>query len=133
MVSDAPSDSPYFMDLTLTMPYSKVQFEAQHVKYTAAVASAASAPVSNVEIVSVTEKPNGGGQLEVDVETKVRAKDSEDLASVTSALGSGDAFKSKINSALEAQGLEEATNAAAQGQQHVFVSSGSGGRIGSSK
>ena len=75
MVSDAPSDSPYFMDLTLTMPYSKAQFEAQHVKYTAAVASAASAPVSNVEIVSVTEKPNGGGQLEVDVETKVRAKD----------------------------------------------------------
>jgi len=125
MVSDAPSDSPYFMDFTLTMPYSKVQFEAQHVKYTAAVASAASAPVSNVEIVSVTEKPHFigrsvvAGQFDVDVETKVRAKDSEDLASVTSALGSGDAFKSKINSALEAQGLEEATNAAAQGRQHA--------------
>ena len=41
MVSDAPSDSPYFMDFTLAMPYSKAQLEAQHVKYTAAAASAA--------------------------------------------------------------------------------------------
>jgi len=61
IVSAAPSDSPYFMIFTLTMPYNKVEFEAQQVKYTAAVASAAGTPVANVDILSVTEKPRRVG------------------------------------------------------------------------
>ena len=61
MVSAATSDSPYFMTFTLTMPYNKVEFEAQQVKYTAAVASAAGTPVANIDILSVTEKPHRVG------------------------------------------------------------------------
>ena len=55
------------------------------------------------------------GQSDVDVKTKVRTKDSADLESVSSALGSGDAFKNKVDSAFEAQGLEKAIGATAQG------------------
>jgi hypothetical protein len=52
------------------MPYSKSDFnEALQDKYKAAIASAAGAPVDNVDIVSIREKRRRAGS--VDVETKV--------------------------------------------------------------
>jgi hypothetical protein len=55
---------------TVTMPYAKSDFnEALQEKYKLAIASAAGAPVDNVDIVSITEKRRRAGS--VDVETKV--------------------------------------------------------------
>ena len=52
------------------MPFSKSDFdEGKQGKYKAAIASAAGAPVDNVDIVSITEKRRRAGS--VDVETKV--------------------------------------------------------------
>ena len=52
------------------MPFSKSDFdEDKRDKYKAAIASAAGAPVDNVDIVSITEKRRRAGS--VDVETMV--------------------------------------------------------------
>ena len=41
--------------------------------------------------------------------TQIRAKDEAGITALSDALGSGDALKTKINSALNAQGLDEST------------------------
>jgi len=61
---------PHVCRRTVTMPYKKSDFnEALQDKYKAAIASAAGAPVDNVDIISITEKRRRAGS--VDVETKV--------------------------------------------------------------
>jgi len=118
----APADSKFFVTMTVTMPYKKSDFnEALQDKYKAAIASAAGAPVDNVDIVSITEKRRRAGS--VDVETKIRATDESGMTALSDALGSGDALKTKINSALKAQGLPESTGVTAPTKAVIDVSS----------
>jgi len=118
----APADSKFFVTMTVTMPFSKSDFvEDKQDKYKAAIASAAGAPVDNVDIVSITEKRRRAGS--VDVETKIRAKDESGMTALSEALGSGDALKTKINSALDAQGLPASTGVTAPAKAVIDVSS----------
>ena len=65
-------DSKFFVKMTVTMPYTKSEFnEDKQDKYIKAVARAAGTNHENVEIVSITEKQRRAGSI--DVETKVRA------------------------------------------------------------
>ena len=69
----APEDTPHFVTLTVTMPYTKAQFDQdKQDKYKAAVASAANTDPANVEILSITEGRRREGSVQV--ETKVRRR-----------------------------------------------------------
>ena len=53
----APADTPHFVKLTVTMPYTKAMFDqAKQDKYKTAMASAAGTDPANVDILSVTEE-----------------------------------------------------------------------------
>ena len=56
---------------------------------------------------------------------QIRAKDEAGVSALTAALGSGDELKSKLNQALEAQGLEPSTDVSNPQVQNG--ESGSGG------
>ena len=102
----APSDSEHFVLMTVMMPYSKSDFNLEKQnQFKAAVANAAGTYSGNLQIVSITEKSRRAGSS-VDVETKIRAKDEAGMDAVMTTLGSGDALKSKIDGALQEQGLE---------------------------
>ena len=67
----APADTKHFVTLTVTMPYTKAEFDQdKQDKYKAAVASAAGTDPANVEILGVTEVRRRAGSIQV--ETKVR-------------------------------------------------------------
>jgi len=71
MTATVDKDSKYFLTLTVTLPYTKDQFDqTKRDKYKAAVANAAGTVAANVEIVKITEARRRAGK--VDVETKVR-------------------------------------------------------------
>ncbi len=90
------------------MPYSKAEFDlAKQEKYKDAVASAAGTVAANVDILSVTEGRRRAGSI--NIETKLRAADEAGMAKISESLGSGDAVKTKINTELKKQGLNEAT------------------------
>ena len=112
-VAKAPADTKFFVTLTVTLPYTKADFDdkAKKDKFRAAVAAAAGTIAENVKILSITEKRRRAGS--VDVETKIRASDQEGMDVVATALGSGDDLKTKINAELTKQGLEEATGVTA--------------------
>ena len=68
----APADSKFFFTITVavTMPYSKVEFDAdKQSKYKIAAATAAGTIETNVDIVEIKEKRSRAGSI--DVVTKV--------------------------------------------------------------
>ena len=68
----APPSTTFFVTMTVSMPYSKAEFDvAKQDKYKAAVAAAASTSAPNVYIVSVTETTAQRRAGSIDVETKV--------------------------------------------------------------
>ena len=97
----APKDSKYFVSFTVTLPYTKADFDTdKQTKYRNAVAMAADTIPDNVDIVSITEARRRGGFVKA--ETKVRATEETGMTALATALGTGDALKNKINSACRA-------------------------------
>ena len=76
-----------------------------------AVATAAGTDPENVIIVSVTVARRRSSS--VVVQTKILAKDAAAVATIKSTLGSGDALKTKLNTALKKEGLKESTGVTA--------------------
>jgi hypothetical protein len=113
----APKDSKYFVSFIVTLPYTKADFDKdKQTKYRNAVAMAAATIPDNVDILSITEARRRGGFVKA--ETKVRATEETGMTALATALGTGDALKNKLSTALKAQGLAEATgvNAEATGE-----------------
>ena len=66
----APADTKHFVMLTITLPYTKADFDqAKQEKYKAAMAATAGTSLANVVIEMITEKRRSAGS--VDVKTKV--------------------------------------------------------------
>jgi len=108
LIEKIANNTIHFVTLTVTMPYSKAEFDsAKQKSYMAAVASAAGTIPDNVMILSIKEGRRRAGSVKV--ETKILAKDAAGVAALKSTLGSGDSLKSKINAALKAEGLSEST------------------------
>jgi len=104
----APKDSKFFVSFTVTLPYTKADFDTdKQTKYKNAVAMAAATIPDNVDILSSTEARRRGGFVKA--ETKVRATEETGMTALATALGTGDALKNKLNTGLKAQGLAEAT------------------------
>ena len=107
--SVAPAATEHFVTLTVTMPYTKADFNTDVQKqYKNAVASAAGTTVLNVDILSITESRRRAGS--VVVETKIRAVDAASASSIRSRLGSGDTIEATLNASLKSQGLREAVH-----------------------
>jgi hypothetical protein len=69
-VATAPANTKFFVTLTVTLPYTKVDFDQpKKDKYMTAIAAAAGTSAANVEIVDITEKRRRAGSVEV--QTKV--------------------------------------------------------------
>eukprot|EP00802_Teleaulax_amphioxeia_P015775 Tamp_15874.p1 GENE.Tamp_15874~~Tamp_15874.p1 ORF type:complete len:355 (+),score=48.53 Tamp_15874:1-1065(+) len=108
----AATDTQHFVTMTVTMPYSKAEFDtAKQDKYKVAVANAAGTTAANVEILSITDGRRRAGSVKV--ETKIRASDSSGVEKLITTLGTGDDLKTKLNSELKKQGLAEATGVTA--------------------
>ena len=108
MVDIAPEDTKHFVTLTARMPYGKEDFDdATQTKYKQAVANAASTIASNVDILSISEDRRRGASIAV--ETKIRTSDAASASVLASALGSGVALKTRLDTALKDQGLKEST------------------------
>ena len=104
----APLTSKFFVTLLVAMPYTSADFGiVKRDAFVEAVAATAKTNVANVEIVSVTEKQRRAAS--VDVETKIRATDSNGLNDLSAQLGSDDDLKSRLNKELKGKGLVEAT------------------------
>ena len=106
MPAPAPTDTPFVVSVTVTMPYTKAAFEAHKDKYRAGVASAAGVNTADVVIVSVVEVASRRAGGQVQVETEIRAADATASGKISSTLGTGAALKSKLTESLQAQGLE---------------------------
>lgn len=103
-------ESKFVLEFTVTMPYSKDEFdEDKQTKYKQAVAKAANSVPGNVDIKSVKDAASRRAGS-VKVETAIRSKDEAGLNAMSEALGSGDDLKKKLNAELEAVGLEKATD-----------------------
>ena len=125
-VATALLDSKHFISLTVTLPYSKPEFDlGMKAWYKAAIAIAAGTSAANVDVLSVTERLRRAGMIEV--ETKIRATDAVSANAMAFHLGSGDALKLKINAALELQGLQEATTVVYTSQSKESSSAGGDG------
>ena len=114
MTATVSKASEFFLTLSVTLPYTKDQFDkSKQDKYKTAVANAAGTVAANVEIVKITDARRRAGK--VDVETKVLAADQEGLdflkSTLTSCHDDGTA-KCKIDKALVREGLEKSTSAA---------------------
>mmetsp|Transcript_11625 Transcript_11625/g.18525 ORF Transcript_11625/g.18525 Transcript_11625/m.18525 type:complete len:674 (+) Transcript_11625:120-2141(+) len=108
LIEKITNNTIHFVTLTVTMPYSKAEFDsAKQNSFKAAVASAAGTIADNVMILSITEGSRRAGSVKV--ETKILAKDAAGVTALKTTLGSGDNLKSKINAALKANGLSEST------------------------
>ena len=69
-VPTVPKNTTFFVSVTVTLPYTKAEFDqAKQDKYTAAMAATAGTIAANVVIESITEKRRRAGS--VDVKTKV--------------------------------------------------------------
>jgi hypothetical protein len=96
----------YYVELTITFPYTKADFDTdKQTKYKNAVAMASGTVPDNVEIVSITEAHGS-----VKVETIVRVSDKKGFTALNEELGTGDARKDKLSTAIKAMGLAEATS-----------------------
>jgi len=108
VIEKIANSTRHFVTLTVTMPYSKAEFDsAKKDSYMKAIASAAGTIADNVMILSITEGSRRAGSI--DIQTKILAKDAAGVEALKSTLGSGDVLKSKINAALKANGLSEST------------------------
>ena len=109
----APTDTKHFVEVDVTMPYTVDQFNTAAVmtSFKKAVATAAGTDPENVIIVSVTVARRRSSS--VVVQTKILAKDAAAVATMKSTLGSGDALKTKLNTALKKEGLKESTGVTA--------------------
>jgi len=111
-VVTAPSDTKFFVTVSVTLPYAKADFdEVKQSKYRTAVAAAAGTSAVNVEIISVTEALRRAGGIAVN--TKIRASDQTGMEGIAASLGSGGELKRRLNTQLTAQGLEESTGVSA--------------------
>ena len=73
----APADTKHFVTVTVTMPYTKAQFDQdKQSKYKVAVASAAGTDPANVEILSITEVRRRAGSIQIDTKVSLKAEDS---------------------------------------------------------
>ena len=87
------------------MPYSKAEFDAAvQTQYKQAVANAAGTVSANVDILSISESRRRAASIAL--ETKIRASDAAGASGIASALGSGDALKTRLDAALMDQGLK---------------------------
>ena len=112
-LAKAPVDTKPFIEVAVTMPYTADQFKADAVQtlFKTAMASAAGTVPENVVIVSVEAARRRSSS--VVVQTKILAKDAAAVATIKSTLGSGDALKTKLNTALKKEGLKESTGVTA--------------------
>ena len=87
------------------MPYGKAEFDAAfQMQYKQAVAIAAGTVAANIDIVSISEGRRRAASIAL--ETKIRATDAAGTSGIMSALGSGDALKTRLDSALTDRGLK---------------------------
>ena len=109
VAAPAPTDTPFVVSITVTLPYTEADFnEAKRNGYRTAVASAAGVNVVDVIIVSIkAARRRTAGSIKV--ETEIRAADAAASDKISSTLGSGDAMKTKLTKALQAQGLAAPT------------------------
>ena len=111
MTATVSKASEFFLTLSVTLPYTKDQFDkSKQDKYKTAVANAAGTIAANVEIVKITDARRRAGK--VNVETKVLAADDAGLDFLKSTLTSchdDNTAKCKIDKALEREGLEKST------------------------
>ena len=112
-LAKAPIDTKHFVEVDVTMPYTVEQFNTAAVKtsFKKAVAAAAGTVPDNVVIVSVVLARRRNSS--VVVKTKILAKDAASVTTLKSTLGSGDALKTKLNTALKNEGLKESTGVTA--------------------
>ena len=112
-LAKAPVDTKHFIEVAVTMPYTADQFkdDAVVLSFKKAMASSAGTVPENVVIVSVEAARRRSSS--VVVQTKILAKDAAAVTTMKSTLGSGDALKAKINSALTKEGLKETTGVTA--------------------
>ena len=100
-VTVAPADIKFFVVTTVTLPYTKAEFDqAKQDKYKAAMAATAGTSAANVDL-ETTEK-----HRRVNVKTKIRASDAAGADKLTSTLGTGDNLKTKLNAELAKQSLK---------------------------
>ena len=95
------------------MPYTVDQFNTAAVmtSFKKAVATAAGTDPENVIIVSVTVARRRSSS--VVVQTKILAKDAASVDTMKTTLGSGEALKTKLNTALKNESLKESTGVTA--------------------
>ena len=98
---------PFYLILTVTLPYTRSEFNsATQVSYKVAISKAAGTTADLVDILSISEARRADSAA-INVETKIRAPDAASLSAIESNLGSGEALKAKVNAALKEQGLRE--------------------------
>ena len=123
MTATVSKASTFFLTLSVTLPYTKDQFDkSKQDKYKTAVANAAGTVAANVEIVKITDARRRAGK--VNVETKILAADQLGLNSLRYTLASchdDGTAKCKIDKALAREGLEKSTAAA---EPLMFTSTG---------
>ena len=123
MTGTVSKASTFFLTLSVTLPYTKDQFDkSKQDKYKTAVANAAGTIAGNVEIVKITDARRRAGK--VNVETKILAADQLGLNSLRYTLASchdDGTAKCKIDKALAREGLEKSTAAA---EPLMFTSTG---------
>ena len=112
-LAKAPTDTKHFVEVAVTMPYTVDEFKTAAVKtpFKKAVATAAGTVPENVVIVSVKSARRRSSS--VVVQTKILAKDAAAVDTMKTTLGSGDALKTKLNTALKKEGLKESTGVTA--------------------
>ena len=105
----APKDTKLFVLFTVTMLYSKAEFDTdKQDKYKIAVAKTTGTMAANVEIIKISEENRRASSIKV--ETKVLASDEAEMNALAKELGTGDMFLKRLNTELKAQGLNEATS-----------------------
>ena len=114
VLEKAPSDTKHFVQVDVTMPYTVEQFNTPAVttSFKNAVATTAGTVPDNVVVVSVTSARRQSSPSVV-VKTTILAKDAATVTTMQSTLGSGDALKTKLNTALKSEGLKESTGVTA--------------------
>jgi len=114
VLEKASSDTKHFVEVDVTMPYTVEQFNTPVVttSFKNAVATTAGTVPDNVVVVSVTSARRQSSSSVV-VKTTILAKDAAAVTTMQSTLGSGDALKTKLNTALKSEGLKESTGVTA--------------------
>ena len=103
-IQDLPPESDFCVTFSIMMKYTKEEFDTdQQIKFKTAIAESACTDPVNIDILSVAESRRRANNLKV--ETKIRVADATSISDVTKTLGTGNQLKTKIDKALEDQGL----------------------------